>query len=109
MKSSSFLCGVLVGAFGLMWASKRKEGLLNAQKGMMSLTNLTRGKGSEFTSGSQHSTSSSSTRTADNHTHQADMKESNLKMIKEFIKGNPEVKREVEQILKDTHTTIPGL
>lgn len=36
-------------------------------------------------------------------------KESNLKMLKDFISSNPDVKHEVEQILKDTHTVIPGL
>ncbi len=36
-------------------------------------------------------------------------KESNLKMLKDFIRSNPDVKHEVEQILKDTHTVIPGL
>lgn len=36
-------------------------------------------------------------------------KESNLNMLKDFIRSNPDVKHEVEQILKDTHTAIPGL
>ncbi|MNC53196.1 hypothetical protein D3C75_1025850 [compost metagenome] len=39
----------------------------------------------------------------------AQSRETNLKMLKDFIRSNPEVKHEVEQILKDTHTAIPGL
>jgi hypothetical protein len=30
-------------------------------------------------------------------------------MLKDFIRTNPDVKHEVEKILKETHTSIPGL
>jgi hypothetical protein len=36
-------------------------------------------------------------------------KEANLNMLKDFIRSNPDVKHEVEQILKDAHTAVPGL
>ncbi|MDO7905099.1 hypothetical protein Q5741_01565 [Paenibacillus sp. JX-17] len=36
-------------------------------------------------------------------------KEANFRMLKDFIRTNPDVKKEVEAILKDTHTAIPGL
>ncbi|MFC7681991.1 hypothetical protein [Paenibacillus sp. GCM10028914] len=36
-------------------------------------------------------------------------KTANLKQLKDFIRSNPDVKHEVEQILKETHTVIPGL
>ncbi|MCC3379256.1 hypothetical protein ACFQ5D_14155 [Paenibacillus farraposensis] len=41
--------------------------------------------------------------------HAAQSKEENIKLIKDFISSNPDVKREVEQILKETHTAVPGL
>ncbi|UQZ32433.1 hypothetical protein C2I18_02000 [Paenibacillus sp. PK3_47] len=36
-------------------------------------------------------------------------KESNLNLLKDFIRSNPDVKLEVEKVLKETHTSIPGL
>jgi hypothetical protein len=41
--------------------------------------------------------------------HTAQNKEENMKLIKDFISSSPDVKREVEQILKETHTAVPGL
>jgi hypothetical protein len=41
--------------------------------------------------------------------HTAQNKEENMKLIKDFISTSPDVKREVEQILKETHTAVPGL
>ena len=41
--------------------------------------------------------------------HTAQSKEENMKLIKDFISSSPDVKREVEQILKETHTAVPGL
>ncbi|MDY8021474.1 hypothetical protein [Paenibacillus polymyxa] len=41
--------------------------------------------------------------------HTAKNKEENMKLIKDFISTSPDVKREVEQILKETHTAVPGL
>ena len=32
-----------------------------------------------------------------------------MNMLKDFIRTNPDVKREVEQILTQTNTTVPGL
>ncbi|MNI45333.1 hypothetical protein D3C73_997540 [compost metagenome] len=36
-------------------------------------------------------------------------KEHNLKQITEFIRGNADVRKEVEAILKETNSAIPGL
>ncbi|MOA45508.1 hypothetical protein D3C78_1679100 [compost metagenome] len=58
-------------------------------------------KGSE--SSTQEYPSSVST-SATNHS-----KEYNLKQITDFIKSNADVRREVESILKETNTVIPGL
>lgn len=32
-----------------------------------------------------------------------------MSMLKDFIRTNPDVKHEVEQILSQTNTTVPGL
>ncbi|WP_255223009.1 hypothetical protein [Paenibacillus sp. 7541] len=36
-------------------------------------------------------------------------KAADLSQIKEFIRKNPDVKHEVEEILKETGTVVPGL
>lgn len=115
MRSSSFLCGVFLGAVGAMWASKRRMGLMSGQRGsLMGFANLAKNKSNgtfqshdaedAISHGAAHGAAGGT-----NLAHKADVKESNLKLIKEFINGNPEVKREVEQILKDTHSVIPGI
>ncbi|MFB5265996.1 hypothetical protein ACE41H_04230 [Paenibacillus enshidis] len=42
-------------------------------------------------------------------TYSSSEKAENIKMLKEFIRNSPDVKREVEQILKETHTAVPGI
>ncbi|WP_223066607.1 hypothetical protein [Paenibacillus caui] len=114
MRSATFLFGVFLGAVGAMWASNRKSGWISAanQAGsLMKFTNLSKNKSNGTisipTSGALKTEGSSAT--AVNPVQKAVSKESNMKMIKDFIKGNPDVRREVEQILKETHTVIPGL
>lgn len=60
---------------------------------------------------SSSGTDSSSHSTGSQHGEQAssNSKAANLKQLKEFIRTNPDIKQEVEQILKETHTVIPGL
>lgn len=124
MKSSSFLCGALLGAGAAIWASRRKSGM-----GMMSLLAGTdtamkfaeqpenKGKGAHCHSNhheahTNHKGSESSTQeypspvstSAANHS-----KEYSLKQVTDFIKSNSDVRREVEAILKETNTAIPGL
>lgn len=118
MKSSSFLCGVLLGAVATAWARKNK-GLLSAAMdagSMMNWSSMT----SKQHSGNKHEHSSShsgsrglsgtqvhpSCNSTNDESHS---KEHTLKQILEFIKGNPEVRSEVEGILKETNTVIPGL
>ncbi|MCM3126531.1 MULTISPECIES: hypothetical protein [unclassified Paenibacillus] len=36
-------------------------------------------------------------------------REENMNLIKSFIRSNPDVKNEVEQVLKESHTVIPGM
>ncbi|AWB45037.1 hypothetical protein DCC85_12930 [Paenibacillus sp. CAA11] len=120
MNTSSFLFGAALGAAATVWASKRKNGLMSAagQAGsMLKFADLSKSKndgtfpkseskGSDATSLASSVKSSSHSSEA---AHQTHSKDSNLSAIKDFIKGNPDVRREVEQILKETHTVIPGL
>lgn len=123
MNTSSFLCGVVMGAAASVYLSKKRGGMLSSltQSGGslqgaggkakekildMAMTGFgntsasgTGDKGSHAkTSGTEHKTEST-----------LKSKESNLNMLKDFIRSNPDVKHEVEQILKETHTSIPGL
>lgn len=117
MKSSSFLCGVLFGAVATAMARKNK-GLLTAAMdagSMMNWSSMTSQhssdkreqssshSGSKGFSGTQVRPSCNSTND------ESYSKEHTLKQIMEFIKGNPEVRSEVEGILKETNTAIPGL
>lgn len=131
MRSSSFLGGVLLGALASNWMSKRNMNWMSVvgQAGsLLNLGDMARNKSrNHFPSGggnqsfkgneaqsisgnassTQHSSHSHSTTETSHKTH--DSKDSNLRMIREFIKGNPEVRIEVDKILKETNTVIPGL
>ncbi|MEK5476733.1 hypothetical protein NYE70_07240 [Paenibacillus sp. FSL R5-0407] len=119
MKSSSFLCGVLFGAVAAVWASRRKGGLMSMINGAGSVlkthetnSNSSQPKTSQAATGQDKIGAAA---TAQVHpspvssTHENHSKEYNLKQITDFIKGNPDVRREVDAILKETHSTIPGL
>lgn len=122
MKTSSFIYGAIVGAAVYRMMAKRRGMSLismirNADLGQ--LANTAKDKMQNFTGdnnqGGSHrngGNSGSSTRSASNQAgvqKSADTKAANLKQLKDFIRSNPEVKSEVEQILKETHTVIPGL
>ncbi len=121
MKSSSFLCGVLFGAVAAVWASRRKTGLMSMMNGAGSILK-TPGANSD-SSQSQYKSSQAATgqdkngaaATAQVHpspvssSHANHSKEYNMKQITDFIKGNPDVRREVDAILKETNSAIPGL
>lgn len=131
MKSSSFLGGILVGVFAAMWASRRKQSLMSVMNGAGSalkfagMTSNRHEAPTEDISGalkteaqaSDHGTkakgadnaqvypSSGTVSTASsNHS-----KEYSLKQLTDFIKGDADVRREVEAILKETNTPVPGL
>ncbi|WP_138492982.1 hypothetical protein [Paenibacillus pinistramenti] len=111
MKTSSFLLGVALGAAGVVWASRKRKGLMSAASNagsMINFANLAKNKSNGTFSGSDTNHSSSDNRIL-NAEQRAQMKESNLRTIKDFIKGNPDVKREVDLIMKETNTIIPGL
>lgn len=126
MKSSSFLCGALFGITAALWASRRKSSLISAMNGAAGSLKISgiRDVLDNVTNGDEHASNqgesaAKSTSNADHNTHnkvhpssgsgQNHSKEYNLKQITDFIKGNPDVRREVESILKETHATIPGL
>ncbi|WP_055107745.1 hypothetical protein [Paenibacillus ihumii] len=121
MKSVSFLCGALVGAAAVIWSARRNGGNLGLGKnGIMKLAGLSmnsagKGSGQEqqssqgqgiFKAGESKEYPSFSSSSSSDESHS---KEYNLKQITDFIKGNADVRREVEQILKETNTVIPGL
>lgn len=127
MNTSSFLCGVLMGAAASMIMSKKRNSLMSslgqsggsmggaADKAKEKIIGMaTTGFGNTAASSSNASSNAQSngshSGTSEHKTESpAKSKESNLKLLKDFIRNNPEVKSEVEQILKETHTAIPGL
>lgn len=127
MNTSSFLCGVLMGAAASMIMSKKRNSLMSSlgqSGGSMSgaadkakekiIGMATTGFGNTAVSSSNSSSNTqsngSNSGTSEHKTESpVKSKESNLKLLKDFIRNNPEVKSEVEQILKETHTAIPGL
>ncbi|VTR63093.1 hypothetical protein [Paenibacillus lautus] len=123
MKTSSFLYGVIIGAVASRMISRKNSMLFSS---MMKDANLGRfantamskiqGNKSQFSGSSRESVSPSSGRHDSTHSNGAagvqastHSKAANLKQVKDFIRNNPDVKNEVEQILKETHTVIPGL
>ncbi|WP_438351297.1 hypothetical protein ACP8HI_11985 [Paenibacillus sp. FA6] len=119
MKISSLLTGIVIGAAATNMMSK------NAQNGSIShMADKAKGKMMDFTmmgmnlgsdresegptGGLTHNSTYETTATSGLQT-QTDSKESNMKMLKDFIKENPEVKYEVDMILKETNTVISGL
>ncbi|OAB74447.1 hypothetical protein [Paenibacillus crassostreae] len=120
MNFSSLLTGIVIGAAATNMISKNNQ---NGAVGQQ-LADKARGKMMDFTGmgsilGSDRESESPTVGSNFNSTNetfnttgiqtQTHSKESNMTMLKDFIKGNPEVKYEVDQILKETNTVIPGL
>ncbi|GAA0135577.1 hypothetical protein YSY43_24170 [Paenibacillus sp. YSY-4.3] len=121
MKSVSFLCGALVGAAAVIWSAKRNGGKLAGSNGIMKLAGMGmnpagKGSGQGHTSESEHKHNSTAFGDSKVHPSSASSssdaghsKEYSVRQITDFIKGNADVRREVEQILKETNSVIPGL
>ncbi|MRN53409.1 hypothetical protein [Paenibacillus monticola] len=126
MNTSSFFCGVLMGAAASMIMSKKRHALMSSlshSSGYMNgsadkakdkiLGMAMTGFGNTAASASHSQGEGKHDSKSGNAEHKAESsaksKESNMKMLKDFIRNNPDVKHEVEQILKETHTAIPGL
>lgn len=97
MNTSSFISGVLLGAAATALVSRNRGSITsaianNAGK-MMDI-------GSIGSVGMNNQASSYATTYS---------KAESMKQINEFINSNPEVKREVDSILRETNTVIPGL
>ncbi|WP_054957149.1 hypothetical protein [Paenibacillus dakarensis] len=130
MRSSTFLFGALMGiAVYRMFSGKGNMSFSSIVKGtdISQLANTAKNMMKDYTGNSSSSnqgsrrqesvrpssssSESSSHSKSNQHGGQAssDSKAANLKLVKEFIQSNPDVKHEVEQILKETNTVIPGL
>ncbi|WP_342561839.1 hypothetical protein NST84_19595 [Paenibacillus sp. FSL R7-0345] len=126
MNTSSFLCGVVLGAAASMIMSKKRSAMMSSlmqpggqfqgagEKARDKIVGMAMtGFGSTAADGSHDQADKPEHKTAGQSALKDDTalqsKESNLNMLKDFIRTNPDVKHEVEQILKDTHTVIPGL
>ncbi|MEK3716108.1 hypothetical protein MKX42_13020 [Paenibacillus sp. FSL R7-0204] len=123
MNTSSFLCGVLIGAAASMIMSKKRSAMMSAllhsngssynagDKAKDKIMGMAMTGFGSTAAGSSHEHSGSHVSGGGDHKEDSPLKskESNLNMLKDFIRSNPDVKHEVEQILKDTHTAIPGL
>ncbi|MBU5672734.1 hypothetical protein [Paenibacillus brevis] len=122
MKSSSFLCGALFGMAAVVWASKRKSwaGMLTEAGSYIKMPSSGKDCHSHAHKhdGAKAESKANSTGAAATaqvppspsaQSHENHSKEYNLKQLKELIKGSAEVRREVEAILKESHTAVPGL
>ncbi|MGQ3477485.1 hypothetical protein [Paenibacillus sp. TY11] len=125
MKTSSFFLGIVLGAVASSMISRNRNMLgLSMDMGGTKGGNLVQkartkmmdaafpGMG-DITLNKQdthkdHDHRSQTDKTVQN-AHTVKNKEENMKLIKDFIRTSPDVKREVEQILKETHTAVPGL
>lgn len=122
MKSSSFLCGALFGMAAVIWASKRKSwaGMLTEAGSYIKMPSSGKdshahkhdgakaeSKVNSFASGAAATAQVPPSPSAQSHENHP--KEYNLKQIKELIKGSADVRREVEAILKESNTAVPGL
>lgn len=123
MNTSSFLCGVVLGAAVSTMMSKKRGALMS---GLLQQNGSMRGAGDKAkdkimemamtsfgstASGGKHDSGAHSSHSSGEHKGESNTqyRETNLKMLKDFIRSNPDVKHEVEQILKDAHTAVPGL
>ncbi|WP_028589066.1 hypothetical protein [Paenibacillus massiliensis] len=129
MKTSSFFMGVVLGAVASSVVQRRNMRNLNhmmhkartklmdaALPGMAGLDNLNLGKDKSHSRDKNqhehtvaHEHERHETHTSHSKTSQPLDKETNLRLIKEFIRSTPDVKKEVEMILKETNTAIPGI
>ncbi|WP_042203306.1 hypothetical protein [Paenibacillus camerounensis] len=123
MNTSSFLCGVVLGAAASMIMSKKRSAMMSSfmhsggqhqgagEKARDKIMGMAMtGFGSTAAEGPHDKEHKAEHNTAGHKDEDVlKSKESNLNMLKDFIRTNPDVKHEVEQILKDTHTVIPGL
>lgn len=102
MNTSAFIGGILIGAAATTLLSRNRGRNMitsvmggNAKDKMMDMANIGIGSSHRHDAHGSHNDSYS--------------KGSSVTQIKDFIRTNPDVKREVDMILKETNTVIPGL
>jgi ABC-type glycerol-3-phosphate transport system substrate-binding protein len=113
VNTSSFLTGILIGAAATSMISKNKgNGPVSqmadkAKDKVMDFATMGMiNNGSDLNSVFNHNAAQGSSSSSMSPTYS---KESNMSMVKDFIRSNPDVKVEVDMILKETNTVIPGL
>jgi hypothetical protein len=120
VKTSSFFLGVLLGAAATSLMSRNGGAMLgmnrnggNAGRMMEKARNRLMDAAFSGISGTDLGASTKQEKhdgdKAKKTTLSSSEKAENIKMLKEFIRNSPDVKHEVEQILKETHTAIPGI
>ncbi|MEC0243359.1 hypothetical protein P4H66_26445 [Paenibacillus dokdonensis] len=97
MNTSSFISGVLIGAAATAIMSKNKGSITSA-------ITQNAGKMMDMSSLGMNSAGSHSSGHVQTHS-----KDESMKQINDFINSNPDVKREVDMIMKETNTVIPGM
>lgn len=117
MKGSSFFWGLVVGVAASSWIARGKVPMLSSGSSR-NMMDQAKHKMMEMTFPGMDGFSVKPNAHSDNHKSPLKKetrvitpqeKEENMSMLKDFIRSNPEVKSEVEQILSQTHTTVPGL
>lgn len=117
MKASSFFWGIVIGVAASTWLSKGKMPMLSSGSSR-NMMDQARHKMMEMTFPGMDGFSSKPNEHNESHKNPTKKmarpitpkeKEENMNMLKDFIRTNPEVKHEVEQILTQTNTTVPGL
>ncbi|WP_211745062.1 hypothetical protein [Paenibacillus sp. Marseille-Q4541] len=119
MRTSSFLMGLTIGAVACSVLSKKgnmpsakqaRKYLHEAKDKVMDITfpgmdsMLSKVLTDETTKDS-----GSDNKSAANKVITPEQKAENMDLLKSFIRSNPDVKKEVEKVLKESHTAIPGL
>lgn len=104
MNTSSFISGVLLGAAATAIMSKNRGAITSA---------ITHNAGKMMDIGSIGSIGSSNSVNSGSYSNQHQQaamhsKDDSMKQINDFINSNPDVKREVDMIMKETNTVIPG-
>jgi len=97
VNTSSFISGVLIGAAATAIMSKNKGSITSA-------ITQNAGKMMDMSSLGMNSAGSHSSQHVPTHS-----KDESMKQINDFINSNPDVKREVDMIMKETNTVIPGM
>ncbi|MEK3824108.1 hypothetical protein [Paenibacillus sp. FSL K6-1558] len=116
MKASSFFWGIVVGVAASSWIAKGRMPMLSSGSSR-NMVDQARHKMMEMTFPGMDSFSSKPDHHGEPHKSASKTsrvispkeKEENMNMLKDFIRTNPDVKHEVEQILSQTNTSVPGL